>query len=144
MNDTPTVLADRIADLEERIEDLRADIDRCRKSMTLAKVAILGGFLGMAAAAAGVAGSGPTIFLFGIAASLGGLVGFGATRSTMLETRAKLRSLDDMRSMLTDEVPMRIVEPLGVVRPHDDGATATVDGKAPTKGARSGSPRHIP
>jgi hypothetical protein len=109
----PAVIADRMSDLEERIEDLHADLERYRKSSALAQVAIVGGCLAMAAAAAGVVGSGPTVFLFGIAAFLGGLVAFGATRSSMFEARANLRSLDDMRSALMDNTPMRIVEPSG-------------------------------
>jgi hypothetical protein len=106
---TPANLADRISDLEERIEDLRATLEKCRKLVTLAKIAIVCGYAATAAAFVGFGGSGATVFMFGIAASLGGLTLLGSTRSTMAETSDLLDKLEALRSTLTDEVPMRIV-----------------------------------
>jgi hypothetical protein len=79
-------LRDQIARLEADIEQLAETLDRCRKAMALAKVAIAAGGVLILAYFLGAIGFDPAILIGALAAIIGGVVVFGSNSSTSLLT----------------------------------------------------------
>ncbi|QRM28349.1 hypothetical protein [Microvirga sp. VF16] len=107
-----------MTDLHQQIADLEADIDalsdvaeRCRKSMIVAKVAIVGGFLVFGATLFGMIWSDPVALLVGIAATLVGIVFYGSSRSTREQIAGKIKLCEARRAEMIDGMSLRAMEP---------------------------------
>ncbi len=106
-----------MTDFHQQIADLEADIDalsdaaeRCRKSMIIAKVAIAGGLLMLAANLFGVIWSDPIILVVGIAATLAAVVFYGSSRSTREQITEKIRACEARRAELIDGLDLWTVQ----------------------------------
>jgi hypothetical protein len=73
---------EQIADLEVEIGKLADAAERCRKVMLVTRMGIALGALLIITSAAGLIRLSPTVFVIGIAATVGGIALFGSTRST--------------------------------------------------------------
>jgi uncharacterized membrane protein YeaQ/YmgE (transglycosylase-associated protein family) len=107
--------------LEARIEQLADTIERCRKLMLIAKVAIGLGGAALAAALLGAIGSDPTAFIAGTAAVIGGIVLIGSNSSTAEEARANLAAAEAERTALIGGIELRLVGANGASPPAGRG-----------------------
>jgi hypothetical protein len=105
-----TDLHQQIADLEAEIDDLSEAAERCRKSMIIAKVAVVGGLLVFGAALFGLISSGPVALLVGIAATLAGIVFYGSSRSTREQIAGRIRQYEARRAELIDRMDLSTVQ----------------------------------
>jgi hypothetical protein len=102
-------LSAQIAQLEERIETLAETIERCRKVILAAKLAIGGGFIVTGVMLLGVAGFSPATMLAGITAVIGGIVVFGSNTSTLRQAAAALQHAEAERARLIGMIDLRLV-----------------------------------
>ncbi len=99
----------RILHLEVQIEDFAESIERCRKLILTAKVAIgIGGIL-ILAMAGGAIKLDALALLGAIAALAGGIVVFGSTRSTSEQQKAALRAAEAERADLIGQIDLTVV-----------------------------------
>ncbi len=106
-----------IARIEETIETLSAEAERCRKIDFGAKIAIGGGALWIAAALGGVVRGDTTPILVAISAVIGGIVLFGSNRSSWRDITERLDALREKREQLIDAIDPRRVGNGGNVVP---------------------------
>ena len=85
-------LPDQIARLEVDIEQLAETLERCRKAMLVAKVAIGAGAIWILAYAIGVVMFGPPTMIGAIAAVIGGVVLYGSNSRITATLVTLLRS----------------------------------------------------
>jgi len=101
---------DAIAELEERIEQLEARLDNCRKFAAASRFAIaLGGVL-LLGLLFGVIPFDPLVMTAGMAAGIGGVVTLGSNNSTAKETEALLAEAAAERAALIGRIELRLVE----------------------------------
>ena len=98
---------ERIADLEFEIGRLADAAERCRKVMLATRVGIAFGALLVVASAAGLIRLTPTLFVVGIAATVGGIALFGSTRSTREQLLATLGERERLRAAMIDGLELR-------------------------------------
>jgi hypothetical protein len=103
-------LPDQIARLEVDIEQLAETLERCRKAMLVAKVAIGAGAIWILAYAIGVVMFGPATMIGAIAAVIGGVVLYGSNASTSKEAAAAMKDAQRLRGELIDKVDLRTVD----------------------------------
>src|SRR5260221_13269126 len=106
---------DQIASIEADIEHLTKALERCRKAMVLAKVAIAAGVVCIMAYFLGPIWLDPTIMIGAIAGIVGGIVLLGSNSSTSKQTMAALRAAETQRTKLIDMIEPRTVDVSGVV-----------------------------
>jgi len=100
----------RILHLEVQIEGFAESIERCRKFILAAKVAIgIGGIL-ILAMAGGAIKLDALALLGAIAALAGGIVVFGSTRSTSEQQKAALRAAEAERADRIGQIDLTVVE----------------------------------
>lgn len=99
-----------IADIENEIENLTDQAGACKKAMTASRVAILAAALLIFALLSGLFPFGPVAMTLGLAGFIGGIVWFGANRSTLLETQTRMKLLTERRTQLIDQIEMQVVE----------------------------------
>jgi hypothetical protein len=104
--DEPT---DEISEIEERIEALAEDAERCRKFILASKVAIAGGVALLLVSILGLFGAGLTTFLGSIALMLGGIVSLGSNISTLRQTDAAIHAAEELRSRLIGRIDLHLV-----------------------------------
>jgi hypothetical protein len=100
---------DEIARLEQRLEDLADDMERCRKLAILAKVMVMGSVAWIAAGLVGLVGLGGTSIVVSIAAILAGLILGGSNRSSMEHTQADIDKTEARRHELIGAIDLRTV-----------------------------------
>jgi len=83
--------------LEERIEQLAARIENCRRVMLVARVAVALGGLLAAALLTGLLHAAPALLILAIAAVLGGIVLLGSNSSTASEAREQMEEAELQR-----------------------------------------------
>lgn len=83
--------------LEERIEQLAARIENCRKVMIAARIAAAFGGVLVAALLTRVLRAEPAVVITAIAAILGGIVLLGSNRSTASEAREQMEEAELQR-----------------------------------------------
>lgn len=105
-----TDLHQEIADLEAEIDTLSDAAEQCRKSMIVAKIAIGGGVVLLAGLLLGLIGSAPVALPMGIAAVLAGIGLYGSSRGTLEQTSATIRSCEERRIAIIDELQLRAVQ----------------------------------
>jgi hypothetical protein len=101
---------DQIAQIEAQIEDLAATVESCRKIMLLAKLAIAGGALLIAAMLVGAITPGIATLSGGSAALLIGIVLLGSNRSTADQAMAKMNQAEAARAGLIDQLALRTAQ----------------------------------
>ena len=110
---------EEIARLEQRIEELAAKVESCRKFVLASRITIaLGGALLVAAAFGAIRFNAPAMTA-AIAAVLGGIVVLGSNRSTAKEATAEMAAAEAARSELIAGIELRVVsEESGAREPH--------------------------
>ena len=100
---------DEIVRLEERIEQLAARIESCRKFMLAAKIAIvLGGAL-LLMFMLGVIRPDPMVMPAAIAAILGGIVVLGSNASTARSAEAEIAEAETERARYIESIALHTV-----------------------------------
>jgi hypothetical protein len=102
-------LREHIARLEVRIEDLAETIERCRKAILIAKVAIALGALVVVTMTLGVMRFDPVGVLAAITGVIGGTVVFGSNTSTLEQTSAALKAAEAERVDLIGRIDLQVV-----------------------------------
>jgi hypothetical protein len=114
-------LSDQISRLEERIEDLAATIEGCRKYMLFSKIAMAGGALWWLAFLTGFVWFDAAWMIGSLAAILGGIVAYGSNDRTLQDAQADMAAAEAERSALIGGIDLQLVEtdspPLSTVVP---------------------------
>jgi hypothetical protein len=104
-----TDLHQQIADLEAEIDALSDAAERCRKSMIVAKAAVVTGILLFGASLLGLIRSDAIILVVGIAVTVAGIGFFGSSRGTLDELAEKIRVREARRTEIIDGMDLRTV-----------------------------------
>jgi predicted benzoate:H+ symporter BenE len=106
-----------MTDLHQQIADLEADIDalsdaaeRCRKSMIVARLAVIAGVLLVGASLSGFVRTDALILVIGIAATLAGIGLLGSSRGSLEHIIDKIRTSEARRDELIDGMNLRTVQ----------------------------------
>jgi len=99
----------QIAQLEERIEELTASIERCRKISIAAKLAVTGGGIWFVLFMLWIVPFGPTAFAAATSAVLGGFVLLGSNATTWEQTEASRSKAEAIRADLIGSIGLRLV-----------------------------------
>jgi hypothetical protein len=103
---------DEVVRLEQRIEDLAANIESCRKFILASRIAVAGGALVLAGMLFGAIGFDPATMAGAVAALLGGIAVWGSNRSTAQQALKELALAESHRSMLIEKMALSDVTPL--------------------------------
>ena len=106
MND----LHQQIADLETEIDDLSEAAERCRKSMIVARAAIIAGVLLVGASLAGLVQTDALVLVIGIAATLAGIGLLGSSRGSLEHITGKIRASKARRDGIIDGMSLQSVQ----------------------------------
>lgn len=102
--------SDEIARLEGEIEALAERIERCRRIILGAKVAIAGGSVLLLALVLGIVPFNPTAMIFAMAAVIGGIVAFGSNTTTAKQAAVAMSAAQAQRDVLIGRMHLRVVE----------------------------------
>ena len=100
----------QIADLEAEIDTLSDAAERCRKSMIVAKVAVVAGILLFGASLLGVIRSDAIALVIGIAVTIAGIGFFGSSRASLDQLAEKIRVREARRTEMIDGMDLRAVQ----------------------------------
>src|SRR5262249_21742691 len=103
---------DEVVRLEERIEELTAKIESCRKLILVSRIAVAGGTLLLAGMLFGAIRFDPAVMAAAVAASLGGIAVWGSNGSTAQEAAKELAAAETDRSALIETMDLSDVTPL--------------------------------
>jgi hypothetical protein len=103
-----TDLRDEIVDLEARIEELAAEIEKCRKLLVLSRIGMISGATLLVATTFGFVDS-AAVAIGAIGALLGGIVLYGSNLSTWRQTDEALRATEAHRAELIGKIGLRLV-----------------------------------
>jgi hypothetical protein len=104
-----TDLHQQIADLEAEIDALSDAAERCRKSMIVAKAAVVAGILLFGASLLGLIRSDAIILVVGIAITIAGIGFFGSSRGSLDQLLQKIRVREACRTEMIDGMDLRTV-----------------------------------
>ncbi len=102
---------DEIARLEDRIETLASERERCRKIALAARLLAIAGAIWIVLVLTTLLPFDPATFLAAVAAALGGAVLMGSNKTTWEQTEAALCEAEVQRAELIGHLEMRLVEP---------------------------------
>ena len=122
MDDQSTNPRDEIVRLEERIEELAAKIESCRKFILASRISVAGGSLVLVGMLFGVIVFNPAMMAGAVAALLGGITVWGSNRSTSQQAAKELTLAESHRSVLIEKMA------LGDVTSLRDFSTGSQDG----------------
>jgi hypothetical protein len=105
-----TDLHQQIVDLETEIDALSEAAERCRKSMIVARLAIIAGVLLVGAPFSGFIRTDALVLVIGIAATLAGIGLLGSSRGSLEHITGKIRASEARRDHLIDGMSLRTVE----------------------------------
>ena len=105
-----TDLHQQIAELETEIDVLSEAAERCRKSMILARMAIIAGILLVGASLSGLVQSDALILVIGIAATLAGIGLLGSSRGSLEHIAGKIRASEARRDGMIDGMSLQPVQ----------------------------------
>jgi cell division septum initiation protein DivIVA len=105
-----TDLHQQIADLEAEIDTLTDAAERCRKSMIVAKAAVVAGILLFGASLLGLIRPDAIILVSGIAVTIAGIGLFGSSRGTLDQLVEKIRVREARRTEMIDAMDLRTVQ----------------------------------
>jgi len=108
-----------IARLEDRIEQLAAELEKCRKYSLAARTMLIFGGVLLLALVLGVIRFDGLAMAASIAAILGGIVLWGSNSSTAKEATAHLAEAEAERNALIDRIELREVTPFSTGRHFD-------------------------
>jgi 3-deoxy-D-arabino-heptulosonate 7-phosphate (DAHP) synthase class II len=100
----------QIADLEAEIDTLSDAAEQCRKSMIVARVAAVVGFLMFGATLLGLTRSDPIVLVVSIAATLAGIGFYGSSRSSLENLNGKIRGLEARRTEIINGMELPTVQ----------------------------------
>jgi hypothetical protein len=101
---------DEIVRLEERIEELRAKIESCRKFILASRIAVTGGGIVLAAMLVGAIRFDPGTMPASVAAFLGGIVVWGSNTSTAKEAAKEMAAAEADRAALIEIIDPRVIQ----------------------------------
>jgi predicted benzoate:H+ symporter BenE len=106
-----------MTDLHQQIAALEADIDalsdaaeRCRKSMIVARLAIIAGVLLVGASLSGFVRTDALVLVIGIATTLAGIGLLGSSRGSLEHITGKIRASEARRDELIDGMNLQTVQ----------------------------------
>jgi predicted benzoate:H+ symporter BenE len=106
-----------MTDLHQQIADLEADIDalsdaaeRCRKSMIVARMAVIAGVLLVGASLSGFVRTDALVLVIGIAATLAGIGLLGSSRGSLEHITGKIRTSEARRDELINGMNLQTVQ----------------------------------
>ena len=102
-------LHEDISRLELRIEQLANTIERCRKIVLIAKIAIAVGGVLMLALLLGAIRFNPVAMIAAMTLAIGGIVVFGSNTSTSKQAAADLSAAERLRAELIGRIDLRVV-----------------------------------
>ncbi|MFL5045288.1 MAG: hypothetical protein ACJ8EA_10630 [Xanthobacteraceae bacterium] len=102
-------LHEDISRLELRIEQLANTIERCRKIILVAKIAIAVGGVLMLALLLGAIRFNPVAMIAAMTLAIGGIVVFGWNTSTSKQAAADLSAAETLRAELIGRIDLRVV-----------------------------------
>ena len=105
-----TDLHQQIADLEAEIDALSDAAERCRKSMIVARAAVVAGILLFGASLLGLIRSDAIILVVGIAFTVAGIGFFGSSRGTLDQMAEKIRIREARRTEMIDGMDLQTVQ----------------------------------
>ena len=105
-----TDLHQQIADLEAEIDTLSDAAERCRKSMIVAKAAMVAGTLLFGASLLGVIRSDAIILVIGIAVTIAGIGFFGSSRGSLDQMAEKIRVHEARRTEMIDGMDLQVMQ----------------------------------
>jgi hypothetical protein len=100
---------EKIVRLEEHIEELAAKLESCRKFILVARIAVAGGGLVLAAMLVGAIRSDLGLMAASVASFLGGIVVWGSNSSTAKETAKEITAAESERTALIEQINPRVV-----------------------------------
>ena len=100
---------DEIVRLEERIDELDAKIESCRKFILVSSMATVGGAVVLAAMLVGAIRFDPGVMAAAVAAFLGGIVVWGSNGSTAKEAAKELAAAEADRAALIEMLNLRAI-----------------------------------
>ncbi|MFL5064714.1 MAG: hypothetical protein ACJ8ED_08670 [Xanthobacteraceae bacterium] len=102
-------LHEDISRLELRIEQLANTIERCRKIILVAKIAIAVGGVLMLALLLGAIRFNPVALIAATTLAIGGIVVFGSNTSTSKQAPPDLSAAETLRAELIGRIDLRVV-----------------------------------
>lgn len=96
--------------IEQRIEELEAAAERCRKLALTARAAIGAGAAWLVLTLFGLVHFAPWLTIAALAAVIGGVVLLGSNATTWKQTEEALRASEALRSELIGRLDLRVVE----------------------------------
>lgn len=100
---------DEIARLEDHIETLSGERERCRKIGLVARLLALAGVIWLLLVVVTILPFVPSTFLAAVAAALGGAVLLGSNKTTWEQTEAALEKAEAQRAELIGNIDLRVV-----------------------------------
>ena len=101
---------DEIVCLEERIEELCAKIESCRKFILASRIAVTGGGIVLAAMLVGAIRFDLGTMAASVAAFLGGIVVWGSNTSTAKEAAKEMAAAEADRAALIEIIDPRVIQ----------------------------------
>ena len=105
---------DAISQLEAHIEELAKTIERCRKIIVAAKIAIVVGAVVILALMLGTVRFNPAAMVAAMAAVIGGVVVLGSNASTAQQATAELKTAEARRAELIGGIELRVIASPGL------------------------------
>ena len=105
-----TDLHQQIADLEAEIDVLSDAAERCRKSMIVAKAAVVAGILLFGASLLRLIRSDAIVLVIGIAFTIAGIGFFGSSRGSLDQLADKIRVREARRAEMIDGMNLQVVQ----------------------------------
>ena len=105
-----TDLHQQIADLEAEIDTLSDAAERCRKSMIVAKAAMVAGTLLFGASLLRLIRSDAIVLVVGIAVTIAGIGFFGSSRGSLDQMAEKIRVREARRTEMIDGMDLQTVQ----------------------------------
>jgi hypothetical protein len=100
---------EKIARIEEHIEELAGKLESCRKFILASRISVAGGGLVMAAMLVGAIRSDLGLLAAAVALFLGGIVIWGSNSSTAKETAKEITAAEIERAALIEQLNPRVV-----------------------------------
>jgi hypothetical protein len=100
---------EEIVRLEERIEELAAKIESCRKFILASRIAVAGGGLLLAGMLFGAIRSDLGLMAAAVSLLLGGIVAWGSNTSTAKEATKELAAAESKRAALIEQLNPRVI-----------------------------------
>ena len=105
-----TDLHQQIADPEAEIDVLSDAAERCRKSMIVAKAAVVAGILLFGASLLRLIRSDAIVLVIGIAFTIAGIGFFGSSRGSLDQLEEKIRVREARRTEIIDGMDLQMVQ----------------------------------